>query len=247
MSIAIDRSHKSPNHSSRGGHAIKMIVLHATVGSFTDSLNWLMNPISRVSSHYLLDKAGHIYQLVADDRVAWHAGASAWHGLDSDAIALCSLGIELENANDGHDPYPPLQLRVCHDLCQSLISRYNIERADVVRHLDIAIPKGRKTDPAGFPWALFADSLYMDSQPPQLPRDRHYKVKATVSSAAIVRAEARKDGAILTRLHAGEDWYGIPVEGMATTVKGFGTSKVWIRSTDHKFVWAGLLEEVKEP
>jgi N-acetylmuramoyl-L-alanine amidase len=166
VSYPIDHSHPSPNHAPRGGADIKMIVLHATVGSGASALAWLTNPASRVSSHYLIYKTGSIYQLVADSEVAWHAGKSTWHGMDSDDIARGSLGIELENANTGRDPYPPAQLASARWLCQTKIARYTIERGDVVRHLDIAMPKGRKTDPAGLRWPAFADSLYLAAPAP---------------------------------------------------------------------------------
>jgi len=153
----------SPNHSSRGGTAITMILLHATVGSYTSSLDWLRNPQTknpddRVSTHYLIRRDGHIAQLVADDQTAWHAGRARWHGIT--AINEASIGIELENANDGHDPYPAAQLDAARLLCRSLIAAYHILRANVVRHLDVATPAGRKTDPAGFPWPAFVDGLY---------------------------------------------------------------------------------------
>lgn len=162
MTYPIDTTPASPNQSSRNGARISMIVLHATVGSYAASLAWLCNPSSNASTHYLIRKDGYINQLVPDDRAAWHAGKSTWMGMNSQQIQERSLGIELENANDGHDPYPAAQLAAAHWLCQALVSRYNIERADVVRHLDIAIPNGRKTDPAGLPWPAFANSLYMD-------------------------------------------------------------------------------------
>jgi hypothetical protein len=248
-SYPIDQSHKSPNHGPRNGHAISMIVLHATVGSVRSALAWLTNPASRVSSHYVIDKAGHISQLVQDEDAAWHAGRARWHGVTD--INAVSLGVELENANDGHDPYPPAQLASAHWLCQDKIARYNIERADVVRHLDIAVPKGRKTDPAGFPWPLFADSLYMDAPPPPPPQSpiphplRHYRVKATVTGGATIRSAPGTNAAVLGRLHAGDSWVGEPVLGQQIYIAGFGSSAAWIRSMDQRCVWSGLLEEVK--
>lgn len=161
MTYTTDNSRQSPNHSTRGSTAISMLVLHSTVGGLKSSLNWLCDPASKVSAHYLIAKSGEIYQLVHDERAAWHAGKSAWRGLNSDQIQRSSIGVELENANTGRDPYPPAQLDAARELCQSLIARYAIPRTMVVRHLDIAIlPKGRKTDPAGFPWASFVESLY---------------------------------------------------------------------------------------
>lgn len=250
MSYTIDTSHASPNHSSRGGKTIGMIVLHATVGSYGSSLSWLCNPQpdapdNRVSTHYLIRKDGHIAQLVPDERAAWHAGASFWHGMDRIEIQRRSLGVELENLNTGHDPYPPAQVAAAHWLCQQKIARYNIERADIVRHLDIAIPKHRKTDPAGLPWPLFADSLYLSTEPPAPVVIARYRVKAAVTGGATVRASAHKDGAVIRRLRAGEPFEGERIEGDMMVVPGFGSGKTWIRNASMQCVWANLLEEVR--
>ena len=156
----IDHSHPSPNHGPRVGADISMIVLHATVGSYASALSWLTNPASKASTHYLIRKDGYIAQLVMDDRAAWHAGASEWFDLDSSDIQRQSLGVELENKNNGVDPYPPAQLASATELCRHLVTQYRIVHDMVTRHLDIAIPKGRKTDPAGFPWAQFKTALY---------------------------------------------------------------------------------------
>jgi N-acetyl-anhydromuramyl-L-alanine amidase AmpD len=235
--------HPSLNHSPRHGTPISILVLHATAGSYESALAWLCNPRldrpeRRVSTHYLIRKDGHIAQLVPDARTAWHAGRSRWHGVMN--INERSIGVELENANDGRDPYPPQQLASAHALCQSLIARYNIERADVVRHLDIA--PGRKTDPAGLPWPAFADSLYLDSAPPAA--ERHYRVKRAVTAGATIRAAPRTNAAVLGRLRAGDAWAGLPETGQRVTIAGFGSSDVWICSGQFHCIWSGLLEEV---
>lgn len=170
MGMMIDKTHSSPNFSSRHDAAISMLVLHATVGSGPASLAWLCNPQpntpdARVSSHFLIYKTGYTYQLVDESNAAWHAGKSAWRGLDSAQIQAHSIGIELENDNTGHDPYPPAQLDALLAVCRPLVDRYYIDMSMVVRHLDIATPPGRKTDPAGFPGS-FLTALY----PPPTPR-----------------------------------------------------------------------------
>jgi N-acetylmuramoyl-L-alanine amidase len=156
----IDHSKHSPNFSPRNGADISMIVLHATVGSGASALAWLCNPASKVSTHYLIYKTGYIYQLVADNLAAWHAGVSQWFDLDSGEIMRQSLGIELENKNNGVDKYPEAQMAALLELSRALVAQYKIVPDMVTRHLDVAIPKGRKTDPAGFPWLAFKAALY---------------------------------------------------------------------------------------
>lgn len=161
----IETQYASPNHSERAGHKVRLAVLHATVGSFHSSLKWLCSPQSRVSTHYLISKTGRVLRLVAEERAAWHAGVSQWFDLDSDDIQLESISIELENANTGRDPYPPAQLTALLDLCRPLIARYRIAPDMFVRHRDIAIPRGRKTDPAGFLWDAFKREVYAPVEP----------------------------------------------------------------------------------
>ena len=168
MALTIDRSHASPNHSPRHGHPITMLLLHATAGSYASALAWLCNPLpngnpdKRVSTNYLIRKDGHIDQLVDDGQAAWHAGVARWNG--ETAINDISLGVELENANDGRDPYPPAQYNALLNLASAKIAEYHIPLDNVVRHLDVAIPKGRKTDPAGFPWDKFKADLLASIQ-----------------------------------------------------------------------------------
>ena len=162
--MLVDLTIRSPNHSPRHGRPITMLVVHATAGSARSALAWLTNPLSRVSAHYLIDKTGHVYQLVPDDRAAWHAGRASWRG--ETAINEISIGIELENANDGKDPYPPEQIEALLTLAREKVAHYHIAPDMVVRHRDIALPPGRKTDPAGFPWAEFLSRLFPASAPP---------------------------------------------------------------------------------
>jgi N-acetyl-anhydromuramyl-L-alanine amidase AmpD len=169
--LTIDQSRHSPNKDSRNGQVIDMVVMHATVGRIAGSLSWLSNPASRVSTHYVIDKAGHIYQLVADADEAWHAGKASWFGHTN--INQRSIGIELENlegmempdgSHHGPDPYPAVQIDAARWLCAGLIAKYHITPKMFVRHLDVA--PGRKTDPAHFPWVAFVNSLYTSTPPP---------------------------------------------------------------------------------
>ena len=172
-----------------------MIVLHATAGSARGALAWLTKREARVSAHYLIDKAGHTYQLVADEYAAWHAGRASWKG--QTAINEVSLGIELENSNDGHDPYPTAQIDALLRLAQAKVDQYGIAPEMVTRHLDIALPHGRKSDPAGFPWAEFIRSLFPAVPPPNTQPGRPRPPDARSRLAQKLRAEAyRQVGAI---------------------------------------------------
>jgi hypothetical protein len=193
-----------------------------------------------VSAHYLIDKSGRIYQLVPDDRAAWHAGFAEWHG--EMAINARSIGIELENANNGIDPYPQPQLAALIGLCREKMAQYHIAADMVVRHAEIAIPKGRKTDPAGFPWQEFLLSLSLQSQEPAEPMIRLYRVVSSCTARAWVRTAPTITAEAVDAFAAGTLMNGSLVDGQTVYVAGFGKSNKWLKVGDGKYIWAGLVE-----
>ncbi|HET9484495.1 MAG TPA: N-acetylmuramoyl-L-alanine amidase [Xanthomonadales bacterium] len=143
----------SPNHGARRPI---LIVLHATEqDSVEQSLETLRtrNSTGPVSAHYLIGRDGAIYQLVADDRRAWHAGPGRW-GTITD-VNSASIGIELDN--DGVADFPQPQLDALLRLMDELCTRLDIPRYQVIAHADMA--PTRKRDPsARFPWAALAQA-----------------------------------------------------------------------------------------
>lgn len=141
----------SPHFNDR--HApIDMLVLHYTdMKSTKEALNWLVNPVSQVSAHYLLSETGDVYALVEDSKRAWHAGNSFWKGRTD--INSYSIGIELANPghSHGYTPFPEAQIDALIELCLRLKARWDIPSCHVLGHSDIA-PQ-RKQDPGHlFPW-----------------------------------------------------------------------------------------------
>jgi N-acetylmuramoyl-L-alanine amidase len=121
------------------------------------ALAWLCDPESQVSSHYFVHADGRVLQLVAEERRAWHAGASHWGG-ERD-INSRSIGIEV--ANGGHPAglpdYPREQIAALIALCRSIVGRHSIPSNRVLGHSDVA--PDRKRDPGErFPWAILADA-----------------------------------------------------------------------------------------
>lgn len=148
--------HRSPNQRSAPGRRPTCVVIHATATpGLASPLEWLCNPASEVSAHYLIDAMGMVYQLVHEQDIAWHAGVSFWQGKAN--VNAFSIGIELVNANDGIMPYPEAQVAACAQLVRAICSDYDIKSQDVIGHADIA--PGRKNDPLGFNWADFRARL----------------------------------------------------------------------------------------
>ena len=108
-----------------------------------------------VSAHYLIDRTGIIYQLVADESRAWHAGASKMPNSQDgrEGVNAFSLGIELigsESSNFTADQYQAIAA-----LAKRLIALHPIQ--NIYGHKDIA--PDRKSDPWEFDWERFKSDL----------------------------------------------------------------------------------------
>jgi len=155
------RDHSSPNWNDRPeGASIDTVVLHYTgMKSCAGALARLCDPAAQVSAHYLIDEDGSLFQLVAEQHRAWHAGVSRWQGRDN--LNHHSIGIELVNPGHefGYRPFPEAQIHSLLQLLAGIQERHLIPRANFVGHSDIA-PE-RKSDPGElFPWALLAEKGY---------------------------------------------------------------------------------------
>jgi N-acetylmuramoyl-L-alanine amidase len=165
----IDRAYASPNSGHRPpGSVVDHLVLHYTgMRSEEGARDWLCDPRSQVSSHYLVFEDGRVLQLVDESRRAWHAGRSFWRGVSD----LNSRSIGIEIANPGHEfgyrPFPDRQIEAVIGLCRSIFSRHFIPPHQVVAHSDVA--PDRKEDPGElFPWewcAAFGIGLWVPPAP----------------------------------------------------------------------------------
>lgn len=143
----------SPNFkASTLARGISCVVIHATATAGVQSpRDWLCNPASKVSAHYLIDREGNVLHLVRESNIAWHAGESEWKGRAN--VNAFSVGLELVNSNDGKQPWPDVQVAVAAKLTACICKEYGVKPEDVVGHLEIA--PGRKTDPVGLSMADF--------------------------------------------------------------------------------------------
>lgn len=151
--LDIDRSIQAKSQSSR----VDFIVLHYTSTDNEASLRILSE--GNVSSHYLITDhpRPRVYQLVDENRRAWHAGVSSWYGRAG--VNSASIGVEIVNAgkrDDGWAPYSPRQVAVLATLLRDIIARHRIKPHNIVGHSDVA-PQ-RKIDPGPlFPWKQLAE------------------------------------------------------------------------------------------
>lgn len=151
--------------SKRFNERIQFIILHYTAGSNEASIKELTS--DRVSSHYLIlsGSDNKIYNLVPDNKRAWHAGVSSFRQKNnlndiSIGIEIVNEGVKKEYRNyedfylyEHYEDYETTQIDKVAQLILNLIEKYNIPRQNIIAHSDIA--PLRKTDPgAKFPWKL---------------------------------------------------------------------------------------------
>ena len=143
----------------------KYIILHYTALDEDKSVMVLTQ--QSVSAHYLVNDMddNEIYQLVDENKRAYHAGISAWR--KDKMLNDTSIGIEIVNSGyvtdaDGTKIFPdfsPKQVRKIAALVKDLADRYMIAPTNILGHSDIA--PTRKQDPGPkFPWK----QLYEDHQ-----------------------------------------------------------------------------------
>lgn len=163
--------HLSPNFNNRPqGTILDSIIIHYTALPDTKtSLQWLTDPVKEVSAHYLICRSGKLYQLVNDEKRAWHAGISEWKNHNN--INNSSLGIELDHDGSPSIKYPDHQIHILIQLLSYLCENYAIPKENVIGHCDIA--PLRKQDPGSFfPWhELYLHGFGIPPQPLPLFND----------------------------------------------------------------------------
>ena len=146
----------SPNYNERT-LPISMVVLHYTeMKPVETALDKLCDPDAGVSAHYLISEEGVVTRLVPEEYRAWHAGASYWRGHKD--VNSASIGIELDHPGHelGYREFAEAQFEALVPLLARIVKEYDIPRANVVAHSDVA--PARKIDPGElFPWERLAE------------------------------------------------------------------------------------------
>lgn len=127
--------------------AIRTIVIHETDGSYTSTVNWFLNPRSRVSAHYLVRAwGGGITQFVAE-------GDTAYQARDANPY---TIGIETEYNPRQGILHTDAQYRSAALLVCAIARRYGIptDRANIVGHKEL--PGADHADPGpSWNWSYF--------------------------------------------------------------------------------------------
>ncbi|MFJ5550651.1 N-acetylmuramoyl-L-alanine amidase [Streptomyces sp. NPDC093225] len=120
-------------------YRIDRIVVHVTQGGFKGSVDAFRNPFHKASAHYIVDKDGHIEQMVRELDVAFHA--------DNRSMNERSVGIEhvgfVDRPRDFTDAMYASSARLAADVCR----RYGFpaDRSHIIGHSEV--PGADHTDP----------------------------------------------------------------------------------------------------
>ncbi len=163
----------SPNFDERK-LPITMLVLHYTgMPDAASALNWMCDPVSKVSAHYCVTEDGQVVRMVDEAKRAWHAGVACWRGVTD--INSASIGIEIVNPGHewGYRPFPEEQISALIPLVGDIVKRYGITRGNIVGHSDVA--PARKQDPGElFPWHRLARLRLALPRPTKNLMDPHW-------------------------------------------------------------------------
>jgi hypothetical protein len=155
------------------GHAPVGIVFHTTeslLAPFDEEDNHRLRQLGRNlievirrerAYHYLIDRFGRVFAVVAESDAANHAGYSVWAGADGIYVNLNSsfLSVSFEGQSGAGDEITPAQITSAKILTEMLRSRYQIPAENCVTHAQVSVNPdnmriGAHTDWGGhFPFA----------------------------------------------------------------------------------------------
>lgn len=138
-------------HFNQRKYPVEMLVIHSMAHTAAEGIARLDE--LKLSSHYVVDFDGTVFQCIDENDRAWHAGVSTWRGLDD--LNSRSVGIEVCHRSLGQSRFNRRQIKSLINLCRNIIDRWHIAPDMIVGHSDIA-PR-RKPDPGkAFPWKELA-------------------------------------------------------------------------------------------
>lgn len=128
------------------------LIVHTTSNGQKNTKVWneatYIRDSKDISCHDLIGKDGTIYVILPPNLVAWHAGVALAPFTNPHSIGIevhCSIGETPSQAQKD-----ALAWRV-----RQYISTYDLAEKDIDTHRAVALPKGRKRDPEGWPDAEF--------------------------------------------------------------------------------------------
>lgn len=227
---------RTPNKDTHRTTTPQGILLHSTEGSALSSLRWLTNPKSKVSTNYVIDEEGRIFQLAKDTERTWHGGIGAWDGITDLNLFL---GIELVHKK-GQGAYPQVQIDTLIALCRMKIEQYNFAQSRITLHRWAALPKGRKEDPTDLSDEQAREWIVrMYDAPWNQPNTRRY----TVNGPTNIRQSYTRQSAIAATLKHGD----VLIADLMHFGENIGGRNGWLHDIRERgFVHESMLTELQE-
>lgn len=205
------------NWSRRSSRSIRRVVIHTIEGSEGGAINWMKNPASKVTSHYIISHTGRITQLVADKDVAYHV-----RGNNGDTI-----GIENEGYA-GRNGWTNAQMNANIALVKWLCEEYKIpkSRSHVLGHYQL--DPSRRTDPGRFfDWDRLIRGLNGSSAPQPQPKPSATTGQAVEVTASVLNVRTDVFGAIIGKANRGQRFV-VSGQRSGWFQISFGTRTAWI-------------------
>lgn len=157
----------TPNMTKgRNGKKIIAIVNHITAGLHPGTLSWMRNPAAQASAHYLVTRAGQIFQMVKDEDTSWHAGIvnrPTWPPHDGTNPNRRTIGIEHEGYKQqgGDGNLTEEQYQASLWLHRQLIVKHGItvDRDHIIGHYRIDSVNRPNCPGPKFPWDRLMNDL----------------------------------------------------------------------------------------
>jgi N-acetyl-anhydromuramyl-L-alanine amidase AmpD len=117
------------------------IVLHHSGGSYLGGVEWILNPISKVSYHYLINTDGRGTQFALPTERTWHAGVSSFKGRRNCNDFMIGISVSGDTTKR---ILTTEEIEAVGNLCIELMKKYNFGVDNITTHAEIS--PGRKND-----------------------------------------------------------------------------------------------------
>jgi N-acetylmuramoyl-L-alanine amidase len=162
--------------AERPARAIHLIVIHVTEGSFLGTISWLRDPRAHASANFVVDRNGHVQELVPLHDIAWHSGN--W------AVNEQSVGIENVGYTDDPSGFTTAEYRATARLAAVVARRalLPIDRQHIIGHYQVPDPNDptqgggidKHTDPGRYwRWGYFMNLVERFAYPQKWWREHH--------------------------------------------------------------------------
>ena len=193
IEVRLIRDRISPNFT-RDEVDVEFLVLHYTGCDLEKTFEIFLDPKRAVTSHFVIDVNGDIYDLGGIDggvvRRGAHAGVSRIEVGEKSFQSLnhISIGIEIVNLNGNYLEYPEAQYSALVELTRKLQETFPKLRDPerITGHEQIAGFRGKCDPGRRFNWAKYFAALGLT------PRAQHAFHAATEEDVAFISEEIRK-------------------------------------------------------